>query len=338
MVIKQDFSLKQFNTFGLDVIAHRLAIISSSDDLHHLYELGEFNNNKILILSKGSNVLFKGNVRGLVLLNKIYGKEIVKEDKDSIFLKVSSGESWPDLVKFAVENDWGGLENMTDIPGLVGAAPIQNIGAYGAELMDVMVSLEAFDLFTGKIVEFTNIDCNFGYRSSVFKTTHRNRYFITRILVKLSKEHKINLSYKPLAEAFNGKLLSQITIKDLSLKISEIRNSKLPDPDITNNAGSFFKNPLVSQKKLSDLRSNYPSIPSYSADYGQYKLSAAWLIEKCGWKGRRVGNVGVYEKQALVIINYGDATGSEILDFANSIQKSVFDKFGVNLELEVNVV
>ncbi|MAE07822.1 MAG: UDP-N-acetylenolpyruvoylglucosamine reductase [Bacteroidetes bacterium] len=339
MVIKQDFSLIQYNTFGLDVVAHRLAVISSIDELQLLYDNGEFNNNnKILILSKGSNILFSGNVTGLVLLNEIIGKEVVAENEESIFLRISSGESWPDLVDFTIKNGWGGLENMTDIPGMVGAAPIQNIGAYGAELQDVLISLETFDLLTGKVIEFTNSDCNFGYRSSIFKTTHKNRYFITSVLINLSKKPKISLNYKPLEEAFAGKLLNEITIKDVSRKISEIRNSKLPDPDKINNAGSFFKNPIIDQEVLDEIKSNYPTIPSYPADHGQYKLSAAWLIEQCGWKGKRKGNVGVYEKQALVIINFGDATGSEILDFANSIQKSVIDKFSVSLELEVNVV
>lgn len=338
MVIKQDFSLKLYNTFGLDIVAHRLAIISSVNELRLLYGKGEFNDNKILILSKGSNILFKGHVTGLVLLNEICGKEIVDENEESIFLKVSSGELWPELVDFTVENGWGGLENMTDIPGKAGAAPIQNIGAYGAELKDVMVSLETFDLLTGKIVKFTNGDCNFRYRSSIFKTTHKHRYFITYVLLKLSKKPIINLSYKPLAEVFEGKLINEITIKEVSRKISEIRSSKLPDPDKLNNAGSFFKNPIINREVLDGLRSSYQSIPSYPIDHNQYKLSAAWLIEQCGLKGKRRGNVGVYEKQALVLINYDKATGNEILKFANSIQKSVFDRFGVKLELEVNVV
>ncbi len=338
MLIKKNTSLKPYNTFGLDVVAHRLAIISSVDELRILYDKGELTKNKVLILSQGSNILFRGDVSELVLLNEIYGLEVIDENEESIFLNVSSGESWPDLVDYTVEKGWGGLENLTDIPGKVGAAPMQNIGAYGTELKDVFVSLEAFDLHTGKIVEFTKTECNFGYRTSIFKTTHKNRYFITSVLIRLSKEPKINLSYKPLTEAFAGKQICEITVKDVSNKISEIRNSKLPDPEKINNAGSFFKNPLVSQKKLDSLVSEYSSTPSYPVDNEQYKLPAAWLIEQCGWKGKRAGNVGCYEKQALVLINYNNATGKEILEFANSIQKSVFKKFGVSLELEVNVV
>lgn len=338
MIIKQDFCLRPFNTFGLEIMARKLSIITSVRDLHQLYDNGELNNNKVLILSKGSNLLFTDHFEGLVLLNQIWGKKVIGENNGKVLLKVSSGEFWPSLVEFTVENGWGGLENMTDIPGKTGAAPVQNIGAYGVELKDVMVSLEAFDMKTGKIVEFTNSDCKFGYRSSIFKTTHKNRYFITSVTFELSADPKLNLSYKPLAEAFAGKNADGIAIKDVRRKISEIRSSKLPNPDKLKNAGSFFKNPIVDKEELSVLESNHPSIPSYPVNNDLHKLHAAWLIEQCGWKGKRKGNVGVYEKQALVLINYGNATGNEILDFAGSIQKSVFDEFGVKLELEVNVV
>ena len=337
-MIKQDFCLKPFNTFGLEIIARRLSIITSLNDLQELHSSGEFAKNKVLILSKGSNILFTDHFEGLVLLNQIWGKKVIKEDEENVFLKVSSGEFWPSLVEFAIENNWGGLENMTDIPGKMGAAPIQNIGAYGAELKDVMVSLEAFNLNTGETIEFANNECKFGYRSSIFKTNYKNKFFITSVTLKLSKNPKLNLSYKPLADAFKDIEVNDITISDVSKKVIEIRNSKLPNPDKLKNAGSFFKNPVVDQQKLASLKSKFPLIPSFSAINGQYKLPAAWLIEQCGWKGKRKGNVGVYEKQALVIVNYDKATGKEILDFANSIKKSVYTKFGVNLAMEVNIV
>jgi len=338
MLIKPDFCLKPFNTFGLEIMARKLAIITSVRDLQELNDDGELKNNKLLILSKGSNMLFTDHFEGLVLLNQIWGKKIIEEDDESVLLEVSSGEFWPSLVDFTVENGWGGLENMTDIPGKIGAAPIQNIGAYGAEIKDVLVSLKAMDLYSGEIIEFHNNDCNFSYRSSIFKTTYKNRYFITSILLRLSKTPKLNLSYEPLRAAFAGKNIDEITISDVSKKVAEIRSSKLPNPDKLKNAGSFFKNPVVDETILVKLKSNYPSIPSFSSLHGQYKIPAAWLIEQCGWKGKRRGNVGVYEKQALVLVNYYQATGKEILDFAKSIQKSVSNKFGVKLEMEVNIV
>ncbi|RLD78046.1 MAG: UDP-N-acetylenolpyruvoylglucosamine reductase, partial [Bacteroidetes bacterium] len=209
---------------------------------------------------------------------------------------------------------------------------------YGTELKDALISLEAFDLHTGEITKLSNAECHFGYRTSIFKTTHKNRYFITSVLLKLSKKPKVNLAYKPLAEAFSDKKLADISINDVSKKISKIRNSKIPNPDKLKNAGSFFKNPVVTEKKLNELKTDYSLIPSFKVSKNNYKIPAAWLIEQCGWKGKRIGNVGTYEKQALILINYGKATGTEIISFANKIQKSVFDKFGINLEMEVNVI
>jgi UDP-N-acetylmuramate dehydrogenase len=338
MIIKQDFCLAPFNTFGLEIMARKLSIITSVVDLHDLFNAGELNNNKLLVLSKGSNMLFTDHFEGLVLLNQIWGKKVIKENDEFVFLKVSSGEFWPSLVEYAVDNNWGGIENLTDIPGKVGAAPVQNIGAYGVELKDVLVSLEAFDLITGKIVEFTNAECCFGYRTSIFKTTHKNRYFITNIVLKLYKQPKINITYKPLSEAFAIIEKDKISIADISKKIFEIRNSKIPNPDRLQNAGSFFKNAVVNITKLNELKLTNPLIPSYTIDNANYKIPAAWLIEKCGWKGKRIGNVGTYEKQALILVKYDKATGMDILNFAKSIQKSVVDKFGVFLEMEVNVV
>ena len=338
MIIKKDFCLAPFNTFGIKVRARMLSIITSVDNLHDLFNSGDLADNKLLVLSKGSNMLFTNHIEGLVLLNQIWGKEVVDESDEFVFLKVSSGEFWPSLVEYAVGNNWGGIENMTGIPGKVGAAPVQNIGAYGTELKDVMVSLQAFDLKTGNIAEFSNSECNFGYRTSIFKTTHKNRYFITSVVLKLSKKPKVNLTYKPLANAFADMQLDKITIQEVSKKISEIRNSKIPNPDKLKNAGSFFKNPIINAVKLKELQLKYPTIPFFSTNNNWHKIPAAWLIEQCGWKGKRVGNVGTYENQSLIIINYDDCTGNEIVAFANQIQKSVDEKFGIWLDMEVNVV
>ncbi len=338
MKISKNMSLMQFNTFGINALASMLVNINAVSDLHNLFIDGILTNNKSLVLSEGSNVLFVNNFDGLVLVNQILGKRVINDDDKNIFLCVSSGESWSDLVEYTVTNNWGGIENMIGIPGKVGAAPIQNIGAYGAELKDVMVSLKAFDMHTGSIVKFTNSECEFGYRKSIFKTIYKNRYFITSVLLKLSKVPKVNLTYKPLSDAFSVDIRNKVSIVDVSRKVSEIRNSKIPNPGLLKNAGSFFKNPLVKNKKLKELLINNPSIPSYAISRDNNKLPAAWLIEQCGWKGKRIGNVGTYEKQPLIIINYGNATGNQIFDFAHLIQNSVFEKFGVNLEMEVNVL
>ncbi len=337
MIIKEDFCLAPFNTFGVEVLAHNLSIINSINELNELFLAGKLNK-RTLVLSKGSNILFTNHFTGLVLLNQIWGKEIVEEDENSVLLKVSSGEFWPSLVEYTVEKGWGGLENLTDIPGKIGAAPIQNIGAYGAELKDVFVSLEAFDLTTGKLVTFNNNDCEFGYRTSIFKTKLKHKYFITSVILKLSKNPVLNLNYKPLADSFSDKNLNEISVVDVSRKVAEIRNSKLPNPDKLKNAGSFFKNPIIEMAKFHDLKLDYDDIPSYPLKDSTYKIPAAWLIEQCGWKGKRIGNVGVHEQQALVIVKYDTASGTEILDLANSIRKSVIDKFDINLEFEVNII
>lgn len=337
MIIKEDFCLAPFNTFGIEALAYELSIITSINELKELYVAGELSK-KLLILSKGSNILLTGHFKGLVLLNQIWGKEIVNEDDNYVYLNVSSGEFWPSLVEYTVDNGWGGLENLTDIPGKMGAAPIQNIGAYGAELKDVFVSLEAFDLTNGKLVTFTKEECEFDYRTSIFKSTFKDRYFITSVLIKLTKSPIINLSYKPLADAFKDRNIEEITISDVSKKVAEIRESKLPNPDKLKNAGSFFKNPIIEMDKCHDLKLEFDDIPSYALKNSTYKIPAAWLIEQCGWKGKRVGNVGVHEQQALVIVKYDTATGSQILNLAKSVKKSVYNKFGIELEFEVNVV
>lgn len=337
MLIKKDFCLRPFNTFGIQVEARQAAVITSVHDLQELYENGDLKNQRILILGEGSNLLFTENFDGLVLVNQFRRKHIVEETDDVILFQVNGGEFWSSLVDYTVDRGWYGLENLSLIPGTVGAAPVQNIGAYGVELKDVIESLDAFNLKTGKTVQFNNIDCNFTYRSSIFKEEFKNQYFILNVTFRLNKKPGYKLDYGPLKEAFAETEESKITLKQVSECVKSIRRSKLPEPEKLRNAGSFFKNPVVDAEKLEALSKDFPGMPCYKLPGNKIKLPAGWLIEQCGWKGKRIGDAGVYEKQALVLVNYGRAGGKEILALANSIQKSVLEKFGVRLEREVNI-
>ena len=338
MLIKKDFCLKPFNTFGIEVETRQAAVITSVNDLHELFDDGHLRNQQILILGEGSNILFTDHFEGLVLLNQMRGIKVLSETEQHIILQVNGGEFWTSLVDFTVENTWYGLENLSLIPGTVGAAPVQNIGAYGIELKDVMQSLEAFDLTSGKVVHFDNNACEFAYRSSIFKQQHKGRYFILNVTFQLSKVPNFHLEYGPLKEAFADVDPSKIDLKQVSELIKTIRRSKLPEPEELKNAGSFFKNPVVNISKLELLRKQFADMPAYKLPDNKFKLAAGWLIEQCGWKGKRIGDAGVYEKQALVLVNFGKAKGKEMLELATSIQKSVKEKFGVDLEMEVNVI
>jgi len=338
MLIKTDFCLQPFNTFHVKVFARRLSIIGFPVDLEELYEEGALKENNILILGEGSNILFTKHYEGLVLLNQIRRMEVKTENEDWVYLKVNSGENWPALVDYTVDQGWGGLENLSLIPGTVGAAPVQNIGAYGVELKDILVDVEAFDFKTGKTEVFSNAECGFGYRNSIFKTKYKGRYFILSVLLKLSKKPNLNLEYAPLKKKFENRDPGSISVKQVSDAVKEIRLSKLPDPAKLGNAGSFFKNPLVSFAKIEELVAEYPEIPFYKVDEENYKVAAGWLIEKAGWKGKRIGDAGVHKKQALVLVNYGSVTGEEIFKLSQQVQSSVNSKFGVDLECEVTVI
>jgi UDP-N-acetylmuramate dehydrogenase len=338
MFIYQDFCLKPFTTFGIAVEASRYVAITSVKDLQELYADDELSKKPVMVLGGGSNILFTQHYKGLILACQILGKEILKETDDEIIIKVGGGEHWPSFVDEMVEKGYGGIENLSLIPGKVGAAPIQNIGAYGVEVEEVFESLDAFELKTGKIRKFTKSACEFGYRSSIFKTTGKGKYFITHVMFRLSKKPRLNLNYAPLKEAFAGRSENEVSIKEVSEAVKQIRRSKLPDPDKLKNAGSFFKNPVVAEKKANKLKEGYPNIPVYPQVDGKVKLAAGWLIEQCGWKGKRVGDAGVHEKQALVIVNYDHASGNEILALAEDIRKSVQQQFGVTLEPEVNII
>ena len=338
MLISEDFCLKTFTTFGVEVRTRRFIVVSSKTDLEELFEEGYLKERPRMVLGGGSNLLFTGHYPGLILSSQMRGKETVKETADEVWIKVSSGEYWPTFVDDVVEKGYGGVENLCLIPGKVGAAPIQNIGAYGVEVKDVIESLEAFDLDSGEIRTFRNEECNFGYRSSIFKTKEKDKYFILNVTFRLSKKPKLKLSYAPLKQLFKDRKDEEISVKEVSEAIKNIRNSKLPDPDHLKNAGSFFKNPAVSKEKADELKNQYPDMPVYPQPNGKVKLAAGWMIEQCGWKGKKEGNVGVYEKQALILVNYDNASGKEILRFSQKINNSVRKKFGINLKREVIVI
>ena len=301
--------------------------------------IAETSHEHFMFLGGGSNVLLCNDYNGLLIRNAIKGKQIVREDDEHVFLKVYSGENWHDTVMYCVERNWGGIENLSLIPGTVGAAPMQNIGAYGVELEQVFDQLEAFNLQSFELETFNKAQCAFGYRESVFKRQFKGQYFIYSVTFKLSKKPSIHVDYGDIQAVLNEKGLSPETtsIKDVSAAVIQIRQSKLPDPKVLGNSGSFFKNPQISKEHFEALKLQFPDIKGYPQNDG-IKVPAGWLIEQCGWKGKRVGNTGSHAKQALVLVNYGGATGAEIFQVAQDIIKSVSDKFSIHLEPEVNIV
>ena len=337
MHIKNDFSLKGFNTFGIDVCAKEFVVVNAQKDLFDLILERDLTKEKFLMLGGGSNILFTKDFEGLLIKNEITGIEIIKEDAQQVLVRVGAGMKWHELVLYCIERGWGGLENLSLIPGTVGASPIQNIGAYGVEVKDLIDEVEGIDLIHKNTRTIKSQECEFGYRSSVFKTSLKNSFLITAVVFRLNKQHQLHVEYGAIRDELARMKVDHPTIRDVSNAVINIRKSKLPDPNIIGNAGSFFKNPLVSTKKLHDLKSIYPNIISFPHG-SDFKLAAGWLIEQAGWKGYREGNVGCHEKQALVLVNHGNASGTEILQLAQKIQQSVHSKFGVELEMEVNVV
>lgn len=330
-------SLKSYNTFGIDVNAKYFLEINSISELTSVSNTEIFKNEKLLIISGGSNLLLTKNFDGLVIKNNISGINITNEDENEVVLNVGAGEDWHELVMFAVKNNWGGIENLSLIPGNAGTAPMQNIGAYGVELKDSFVSLEAFEISSGETHLFSNKDCRFGYRESIFKNTHKGKYIITSISLKLSKKPKINIDYGDIKNELSLLSIEKPTIKDVSNAIIKIRQSKLPDPKKIGNSGSFFKNPVISKSELEKLTLSYPDVVKYPVN-DKFKIAAGWLIEKAGWKGKTFDNYGVHKKQALVLVNYGGAKGTDINNLSNQIIKAIQDKFGVTLEKEVNII
>lgn len=336
-LLKQNVELKPYNTFGLaatarfwlEIDTEQAAIEFLSDNIH-----GE---EPLLILGGGSNILLTGDFDGVVLHNRILGKEIVREDDQFVWVKSGAGENWHEFVLFCIENGWGGIENLSLIPGSVGAAPIQNIGAYGVEVKDVLDHVEVIHIKTGKIHTFTNAACHFGYRDSIFKQDCKGEFMITRVVFRLSKHPVIHTSYGAIGEELAA-IPGPHGIREVSEAIIRIRQSKLPDPAEIGNAGSFFKNPVVDADVFAQIQSAYPQVPSFPGEDGRVKIPAAWLIQTCGWKGYREKDFGVHKNQALVLVNYGSAKGSELLNLSTRIMDDVREKFGVSLDREVNVV
>jgi len=338
MKIFTNHTLKNYNTFGIDVKAKYFVDITSVDELRNVLTDKEVPFDKRFILGGGSNVLFVKDYEGLVIKNSIPGFNIITDNDKSAIVEVGAGVVWDELVKYCVEKNLGGIENLSIIPGSVGAAPIQNIGAYGQELQDTFLELTGIYTETGKEKIFDISDCNFSYRNSIFKTELRNKFIITSVKLKLDKNPQVNTSYKQLEEELKKRGVDKPTINDVRKTVIKIRNQKLPDPKEIGNAGSFFKNPIVAKEKYLKLHKSFPDIINYPINDNHIKIAAGWLIENCGWKGRRNGNVGTYKDHALVIVNYGNATGDEILVFEMHIKQSVEFKFGIRLENEVNII
>ena len=337
MIIENNISLKHLNTFGIEVYAKEFVVIKTHQDLLDLISQRDLTKEKFLMLGGGSNILFTKDFDGLIIKNEINGIELINEDDQYVWVKTGAGVVWHDFVLHTIDKGWSGLENLSLILGTVGASPIQNIGAYGVEVKDVIEEVMGVDISTKKVNTIKAADCHFEYRSSIFKTTLKNKFLITDVVFRLRKHPELHTEYGAIKDELNKENIGHPTTKDVSNAVINIRRSKLPDPAIIGNAGSFFKNPVVSQSKLSELKSVYPSIVSYP--FGeQFKLAAGWLIEQAGWKGYRENNVGCHEKQALVLVNYGDASGTEILTLAQNIQDSIKQKFGVDLEMEVNLI
>lgn len=338
-MIKENHSLKAYNSFGIDVSSRYFTEIKDLEQLRELLVSDLFKNNSRLILGGGSNVLLTRDFPGLVIKISIKGIETIKEDEAHVWIKANAGEVWHDLVMYSLQKGLGGIENLSLIPGQVGAAPMQNIGAYGVELESVFDHLEAIEISTRNLKEFYKKDCAFGYRESVFKNIYKNQFIITAVVLKLNKsQERVNIDYGAISDVLEAKNIVNPDAKDVSDAVIEIRQSKLPNPKELGNAGSFFKNPVIEKQQLETLKREYPGIPSYDVGNDLFKVPAGWLIEQCGWKGKVVGNTGSHKNQALVLVNYGNASGNEIRELAEEIQKSVFEKFSINILPEVNII
>jgi UDP-N-acetylmuramate dehydrogenase len=335
--MQENYPLKYYNTFGIEAQARFFEELNAYAQLSQLKSIPSFDTNR-LILGGGSNVLLTKDFDGLVLHNNLKGIRILKEDASSIILKVAAGEDWHDLVLYAIEKGFGGIENLSLIPGRVGASPMQNIGAYGVELKDVFYELEAWNIEKEQLEIFKADQCQFGYRESIFKNSFKNKYLILSVSFQLQKNPIVNVSYGAIEETLKTMGVEHPGIKEVSDAVIAIRSSKLPNPAVIGNAGSFFKNPVVSNALVKGLRVKYPQMPSYVVDENYTKVPAGWLIEQAGWKGKRFGNYGVHKEQALVLVNYGGAQGNDLKELAFDIQKDVLTKFGIEIIPEVNFV
>ena len=335
MNIQQNISLKEYNTFGISVNAKRFISVDSVYELQQLLKIEK----DIFLLSGGSNMLLTKDIEELVIHINIKGISIDNEDENAVYLTVNSGENWHEFVLWCISNNFGGIENLSLIPGNVGTCPIQNIGAYGVEVKDTITKIEGLEVASGKLVTFSNKACKFGYRNSIFKNSHKGKIILTSVGFKLTKkEHQLNTSYGAIETELTSKKILKPTLKNVSDAVIAIRKSKLPDPKEIGNSGSFFKNPVISQSKFLELQKKYPKVPSYSVSNADVKVPAGWLIEQAGFRGKRFGNCGVHEKQALVLVNYGNASGKEIYKLAQKIQETILHTFGISLEIEVNII
>ena len=338
MQIRENISLRPYNTFGIDATARFFAPFQNLESLAALLDSPLTAANRLLILGGGSNLLLTKNFDGLVLKNEIAGIEVVKEDEAHVYLKAGAGVGWHQLVMYCVESGFAGMENLSLIPGNVGASPMQNIGAYGVEVKDVFHQLEAVHVNDKSIETFGLQDCEFGYRESVFKRKYKGQFVITSVTYRLNKSPVFHTSYGAIRQELDRMGVQDLSIKAISQAVINIRSSKLPNPEKIGNAGSFFKNPAVAKEHLATLQQSYPDIPAFPLDESNVKVPAGWLIEQCGWKGYRKGDAGCYDKQALVLVNYGSASGSEIYALSEEILQSVKERFGIELEREVNII
>jgi UDP-N-acetylmuramate dehydrogenase len=333
--IQENISLKKYNTFGIAVNAKRFISVTSVYELQQVLKVEK----NIFLISGGSNMLLTKDIEALVVHLDIKGISIDREDDNTIYLTVNAGENWHELVIWCVSNNYGGIENLSLIPGNVGTCPIQNIGAYGVEVKDTITKVEALEIETGKLIQFSNESCNFEYRNSLFKNKEKGKYIITAVSFQLTKRnHNLNSSYGAIESELIAKKITKPSLKDISDAVIAVRRSKLPDPKEIGNSGSFFKNPVIPKSKFLELQKEYPKAPSYNVSKTEVKVPAGWLIEQAGFKGKRFGDYGVYEKQALVLVNYGNATGKEIYKLAQKIQETIMQKFGISLEIEVNII
>jgi UDP-N-acetylmuramate dehydrogenase len=336
--IEENVSMKMYNTFGIDVKASHFSVFSTLEEIHELLETPVYSENNPLILGGGSNVLLTKNIDRPVLLNRLQGIALVSEDENHYYVRAAAGEVWHQFVLYCIKNGYAGVENLSLIPGSVGASPMQNIGAYGVEIKDVFHSLEAFHIKEKAIREFNATECSFGYRESVFKREQKDQWIIISVTFKLNKRPVFHTEYGAIQEELDKMNLDNFSIKAVSQAVINIRSSKLPDPKKLGNAGSFFKNPVVPIEVAQSIKQEYPNAPVYPIDEQTAKVPAGWLIEQSGWKGKQVGNCGVHDKQALVLVNYGGATGQEIYDLSSNILADIKSKFNIDLEREVNIL
>jgi UDP-N-acetylmuramate dehydrogenase len=335
MQFQENFSLESFNTFGINISTK---LFASFSDINELAEILENKNEHKFILGGGSNILFTKNYNGLILKNEIAGIEKIKEDDAHVHVRAGAGVGWHEFVLYCINNNFAGVENLSLIPGSVGASPMQNIGAYGVEIKDVFYELEAYNIEDKKLVTFSKKDCAFGYRESIFKNKYKGQFVITSVTFQLNKIPKYNTSYGAIETELEKMGVQSLSIKAISDAVINIRQSKLPDPKVIGNAGSFFKNPTIQNTQFEKLKIQFPNIVGYAVGDNETKLAAGWLIEQCGWKGYRKGDAGCHEKQALVLVNYGNAMGEEILQLSEKIINAVQLIFDVELHREVNIV